>query len=81
MIAGSWKVIGRGCVPDGAPTVLYTCTGCGKEARLPVLGLPVAQVQAGIVFDNGIFALPDTIQCRRCRRRYTSREAKTGGTS
>ena len=66
----TWKVIEWGDVPEGAPLHDYTCMGCGREALCPMRGLPLAQIEMGIVFDIGSHALPEVIQCRGCRRRY-----------
>lgn len=71
----TWKVIDRGDVPDGAPTVPYECV-CGHEAQLPVRGRPLAQIAGGgIVFDtNERYGLPPTVQCRKCRRILTTED-------
>ena len=67
----TWKIINRGTVPDPAPnTVSYTCMGCMREADLPVVGLAIAQVDSGLVFDVGPMDTPRVIQCRHCRRRF-----------
>ena len=68
MRQATWKIIDRGEVPERAGTVEYDCPACGREALLPVLGLPIAQIGAGIVFDTGKHAMPAVIQCRHCRR-------------
>lgn len=67
---GEWKIIDRGNVPENAGTIVYACPGCGTDASLPALGLPIAQIGDGVVFDNNKHSLPKIIQCRRCRRRY-----------
>ena len=69
----TWKVLDYGEVPEGSPTCSYSCR-CGYEAELPVLGRPLAQMGfSGIVFDNdGPYALPTTVQCRKCRRILTN---------
>lgn len=66
----TWKVLDFGDVPTDARQVTYTCLGCGRGALLPVLGVPLAQLEHGIVFDGGPRAIPKIIQCRRCRRTY-----------
>lgn len=67
----TWKVLDRGEVPDPAPnTVMYACMHCMREAELPVVGIALAQIETGIVFDLGPYALPKTIQCRKCRHHY-----------
>lgn len=72
----SWRIIDRGDVPErGSSIVLFDCVGCGAEAELPVLGLPLAQIEGGIVFDIGKYAMPRVIQCRHCRRRFTTEAA------
>ncbi len=65
----TWKILDRGNLPPNSGAIDYTCTACLNEAKLPALGLPLAQIQAGIVFD-GDSALPSLIQCRHCRRVY-----------
>ena len=67
----TWKIINRGTVPNPAPnTVLYACMGCLREAELPVVGVVLAQLDMGLVFDPGPHAIPRVIQCRHCRRRF-----------
>lgn len=68
----TWKVLDRGEVPVGAPTISYSCR-CGYEAELPVVGLALAQTSDGaVVFDIGRHAMPTTIQCRKCGRILTN---------
>ncbi|HXI14769.1 MAG TPA: hypothetical protein VNM48_00260, partial [Chloroflexota bacterium] len=62
----TWKVIDRGSVGDTARVVDFTCV-CGREAQVPVSGLPIAQIGMGIVFDGPPYAMPAVIQCRKCR--------------
>jgi predicted RNA-binding Zn-ribbon protein involved in translation (DUF1610 family) len=64
----TWNVIDRGEVPEGARQVFYTCAGCGRDALLPVVGLVIAQIGSGLVFDVGPCATPKIIKCRKCRR-------------
>ena len=67
----TWKILDRGKVPDRALAVSYACPGCEREADLPVLGLPLAQMSGGgIVFDTQPYAMPAVIQCPHCRRRF-----------
>jgi hypothetical protein len=67
----TWKVIDRGKVPDPAPNeAMLTCLDCGAEAALPVVGIAIAQLHQGLVFDVGEHAIPRAIQCRRCHHRY-----------
>lgn len=66
----TWKVLEWGKVPeDTVQTVEYTCTKCWREAEMPVVGLPIAQIGQGIVFDTG-GAMPARIQCRGCRAAF-----------
>lgn len=69
----TWKILDRGAVPGGAATISYSCR-CGYEAELPVRGRALAQIGfGGVVFDNdGPYALPTTIQCRKCGRILTN---------
>jgi len=67
----TWKVLERGRVPEGARLTEYTCE-CGHDAMLPVLGVPLAQLGQGIVFDRGPYAMPEVVQCRNCRRVFAT---------
>ncbi len=69
MRRATWKIIDRGKVPAIASHVDYSCE-CGHEAKLPIMGLPMAQIGMGIVFDIGGSAMPKLIQCRKCRRQF-----------
>jgi hypothetical protein len=69
MRKATWKIIDRGTVPEITQHVDFTCQ-CGHDAKLPVLGLAMAQIGMGIVFDVGKFAMPKIIQCRKCRRQF-----------
>jgi hypothetical protein len=71
-MTATWKILKTGRVPAEAPSMLFTCPGCGREALLPVRGLPLAQVAAGVVFDTADYALPREIECRACRRRFVT---------
>lgn len=67
----TWKILDMGAVPDPSPNhVLYVCLGCLHEADLPVVGVAIAQIDQGLVFDPGPHAMPKAIQCRKCRRTY-----------
>lgn len=67
----AWRVIDYGDVPTTTPSRIdYACPGCGVESELPVKGLALAQIETGVVFDRGDYAMPRQIQCRHCRRRY-----------
>lgn len=68
----TWRVIDRGEVPEGSPTVPFTCR-CGREAELPVVGRVIAingsdeEGDHGIFFDNDQDGkTPAIIQCRKC---------------
>ena len=51
----------------------YDCPRCGYEAKLPVNGIAIAQTSYGaVIFDAKPYAMPMTIQCRKCRRVYTN---------
>jgi hypothetical protein len=71
MARATWKIVDRGEVPEQAPSIVFACPGCGHDAELPVIGLPIAQVGGGLVFDSAPHATPLTIQCRRCRRTFS----------
>ena len=65
----TWKILDMGTVPEGAPTIDFPCPRCRQEAALPIRGRPVALSGDGVVFDtDGPYAMPATIQCRRCGR-------------
>lgn len=67
----TWKVLDYGTVLEGSRAVEFTCE-CGCEAEVPVGGRVLAQIGMGLVFDTTGGALPRTIQCRKCRRIYTT---------
>ena len=67
----TWRILDLATVPPNAPTIIFDCPSCTTPATLPVVGRALAQVQRGVVFDPGPYALPRTIQCRHCRRRFT----------
>jgi len=62
-----WTILDPGEVPSGARKVLFTCTECGADATLPVVGVPIAQAGAGLVFDRGPRSLPSVIECPVCK--------------
>jgi hypothetical protein len=74
MMSITWRILQRGDVPPNAQEISFGCPGCGAEAGLPILGLPIAQIGAGIVFDVGKNAMPVRIQCRSCRRIFGREE-------
>lgn len=64
-----WKILDFGSVPENAPPKLeFTCTNCMRDALLPVVGRPIAQISSGIVFDIGDYAIPKKIRCPHCRK-------------
>ena len=67
----TWKILDYGTVPQTARTIPYGGP-CDHEAELPVLGTVIAEAGGGLVFDPGPHALPATIQCRQCKRVYTT---------
>jgi hypothetical protein len=66
----TWKILNFGRVPAGSQEIEFDCPNCGRSAKLPILGRPLAQLAGGIVFDNDHHAMPAEIQCRSCRRRF-----------
>ena len=69
MKRATWKIIDRGNVPRSAARMIsFHCCNCGHDAELPVVGLPMAQVGQGIVFDLGRHEAPAIVQCRKCRK-------------
>lgn len=64
----NWIIIDWGKVPKtGHNTTDFTCVSCGEASRLPVVGLAIAQIDRGLVFDQSPHAVPDRIRCPRCR--------------
>ena len=70
MTKATWRVVDYGRVPTDAETMDFQCPGCGHIAQLPVLGIPLAELTCGVVFDHGDHALPQVIACRKCRRQF-----------
>jgi len=70
-----WRILSSGDVDPHAPDsrdIAYECPHCGRCALLPVQGRVIAQTgDGGFVFD-GRGCLPPEIQCRGCRRRFTT---------
>lgn len=67
--AAAWTILDRGKVPKKPSyQVDFTCLNCMTAALLPVLGIPLAQAEQGIVFDPGRYAMPNKIQCPTCGR-------------
>jgi hypothetical protein len=66
----NWRVLRYGADFDrnSARMVSLTCLGCGHDADLPVVGLAIAQIGQGLVFDIGPRDTPKEIQCPRCRK-------------
>lgn len=69
MTRATWKIVNRGGIPEDAETIEFECPGCGKEALLPIVGLPLAQLSGGVIFD-GAHVMPPEIQCRVCRKQF-----------
>lgn len=63
----TWDVLDYGTVPKDASVIEYTCE-CGYDAELPVVGMAIAQIEMGLVFDQAGYAIPPKIRCRKCRR-------------
>lgn len=76
----NWKILDRGAVPVGAPTMSFACPNCDREAEMPVIGRPLAQLKdGGIVFDNdGPYAGPELIRCPFCRHTFEKAKPKRG---
>ena len=70
MTRATWKILEWGAVPKNAPTLEFDCPGCGRAALIPIVGLPLAQMGGGVVFDNTEHHMPPAIQCRHCRRAF-----------
>ena len=65
----TWKIIDRGSVPEQARKAELTCLACGIVATIPVVGIVMAQVGHGLVFDIGEHDTPKVIQCRNCLKK------------
>jgi len=65
-----WKILDRGTVPELAKTISYGCPHCHTDAELPVVGVAIAQIEAGVVFDPGPNAMPYEVQCTTCGHRF-----------
>lgn len=65
----NWRVIRYGAEFDrkSARPISLTCLACGHDADVPVVGLAIAQLGQGLVFDVGPQDVPQEIQCPRCR--------------
>ena len=70
----TWKILDRGDVPLRARLIRYSCLKCHTEAHLPVIGVPIAQIGQGLVFDVGPHAVPRRIECRSCRHEFEIEE-------
>ena len=67
----TWRILEAGWPEESRThTINFECPHCGAEAEMPVIGLAIAQVNDGIVFDGSHHALPNKIQCRFCRKRF-----------
>ena len=71
----TWRILEIGW-PDGTLTseVTFACPHCGWEADMPVVGLAIAQMEGGLIFDTGNHAVPHQIQCRSCRKRFEAED-------
>ena len=64
-----WRILDRGDLPeDGLRLIQYYCVKCRKDSTLAVVGLPLAQIEDGLVFE-GDSVLPRKIEGPYCRRR------------
>lgn len=78
-MTATWDIIDFGKVPEKAKTLMFSCPGCEREALLPVVGVPLAEMSGGIVFDIGACAMPREIRCRKCRRHFVLEGGKGRG--
>jgi ribosomal protein S27E len=62
----TWKILDLGDVPEDSAVTVLTCVRCGTEAAIPVVGVAIAQVDAGLVFESSPYQTPRMIQCRKC---------------
>jgi hypothetical protein len=75
----TWKILDLGPVPEGSKQYPMHCFGCGVEAYIPVVGLPLSQCggasgYGGLIFDIGGHAMPTTIKCRSCGKVFTNKD-------
>jgi len=71
-----WRVLDYGDLcADKAKLVEFRCMNCQRDSLLPVTGLPIAQVESGIVFDSGSHAMPRKTECPHCRHRFEKEAA------
>lgn len=62
----TWKILDLGDVPEDSAVTVLTCVRCGTDATIPVVGVAIAQVGAGLVFESKPYKTPRMIQCRKC---------------
>ena len=79
----TWKVLRWDSRPEHGRYLPLTCNHCDYEADCPVGehpgGLVIAIIGMGIIFDPpgyhpGPNFMPQELQCRNCRRIYSSDE-------
>jgi len=72
-----WRILDYGNVPEDTSRMIeYTCMNCDEDSLLPVVGSVMAQMGQGLVFDIGGHAIPAVIQCRHCRKRYSTQTSQ-----
>jgi DNA-directed RNA polymerase subunit RPC12/RpoP len=67
-----WRILNRGAVSDLARDIEYCCSGCERDALLPIDGRAIAQLGSGGIIFDGPGELPKEIACPHCRRRFTT---------
>ena len=67
-----WRIIDQGDPPPvWTGDIMFACPHCGAEAKLPIIGTPLAQLSGGgLVFEPGPRQIPKIIQCRFCRKKF-----------
>jgi len=65
----NWKIVKWDARPKHTTTTEFRCSDCGKDAKLAVSGMAIAQVGDGLVFDSSRYSMAEIIQCPHCRRR------------
>lgn len=66
----NWKILKWPNRPERTTSIEYHCTKCGKDANLAVVGIAMAQIDRGVIFDTPLFSMPEAIECPYCRKQY-----------
>lgn len=64
-------MVESGEAPGELKDTEYMCLECMNESLLGVVGIPLAQLGCGIVFNNHKHWMPKTIRCPHCKATLT----------